>query len=147
MTTHKAYIALGSNLDHPHQQVLTAMDAIHAIDGCNVLKRSKLYETKPVGYLHQPDFINAVVEIETTLSPLDLLHALQQIEKNQGRVREFKNGPRTIDLDLILFGDVVMNTDELVLPHPRMHEREFVMIPLREIAAVVSEPNLDGISG
>lgn len=130
---HKAYIALGSNLDNPREQVLHAMNAIHAIEHCEVVKRSSLYITKPVGYLDQPDFINAVVEVKTTLKPLALLHALQKIEQAQGRVREFKNGPRTIDLDLILFDDVVMNTDELILPHPRMHEREFVLEPLREL--------------
>jgi 2-amino-4-hydroxy-6-hydroxymethyldihydropteridine diphosphokinase len=133
MITHKAYVALGSNLDHPHQQVLTAMEAIDALPGCSVVKRSSLYVTKPVGYLDQPDFVNAVIELSTTLPPLDLLHALQSIEQAQGRIREFKNGPRTIDCDLILYEDCVMNTDELVLPHPRMHERDFVLKPLAEI--------------
>lgn len=133
MITHKAYVALGSNLEDPHQQVLTAMEAIDALPGCSVTKRSSLYVTQPVGYLDQPDFVNAVVEILTSLDPLELLHALQGIEAAQGRVRAFKNGPRTIDCDLILYEDCVMNTEELVLPHPRMHERDFVLRPLEEI--------------
>lgn len=130
---HNAFIALGSNLDNPRAQVLSAMDAIHAIPGCCVIKRSSLYETAPVGYVDQPNFINAVVKIETNLTPLDLLHALQHIEISQGRVRTIKNGPRTIDCDLICYDDIVMKTEELTLPHPRMHERDFVLIPLKEI--------------
>ena len=94
---------------------------------------SSLYLSKPWGYLDQPDFINAVIKIETTLAPLELLHALQTIELAQGRIRTIKNGPRTIDLDLILYEGVVMNSEELTLPHPRMQEREFVMGPLKEI--------------
>lgn len=130
---HKAYVALGSNLNDPRAQVLCAMDAIDHIEGCRVIKRSQLYITKPVGYLNQPDFINAVVELQTSLAPLDLLQALQGIEQHQGRVREFKNGPRTIDLDLILYENIVMETQHLTLPHPRMHERDFVLNPLEEI--------------
>jgi 2-amino-4-hydroxy-6-hydroxymethyldihydropteridine diphosphokinase len=128
-----AFIALGSNLDSPRQQVLLAMEKINTIPGCRVIKRSSLYETAPVGYVDQPHFINAVIKIETELSPLDLLHALQQIEMDQGRTRTIKNGPRTIDCDLILYSTINMQTEELTLPHPRMLERDFVLQPLAEI--------------
>jgi 2-amino-4-hydroxy-6-hydroxymethyldihydropteridine diphosphokinase len=128
-----AFIALGSNLDSPRQQVLLAMEKINTIPGCRVIKRSSLYETAPVGYVDQPHFINAVIKIETELSPLDLLHALQQIEMDQGRTRTIKNGPRIIDCDLILYSTINMQTEELTLPHPRMLERDFVLQPLAEI--------------
>jgi 2-amino-4-hydroxy-6-hydroxymethyldihydropteridine diphosphokinase len=128
-----AYISIGSNMDNPELQVTTAMDSIHAIPGCSVIRRSSLYQTAPVGYVDQPDFVNAVVKIETSLSPLELLHALQQIEHQQKRVRTIKNGPRTIDCDLLTYNHVQVNTAELTLPHPRMYEREFVMKPLLEI--------------
>jgi len=128
-----AYISLGSNLDNPENQVRRAIASINAIPGCAVLKCSSLYQTAPVGYLDQPDFINAVVMIETTLSPIDLLHALQQIEKDQKRMRVMKNGPRTIDCDLLTYNNIVLDSNELILPHPRMNEREFVMKPLLEI--------------
>lgn len=128
-----AFIALGSNLDEPRQQVLQAMDEIHALPDCRVIKRSSLYETAPVGFADQPNFINAVIKVETRLSPLELLHALQTIEIHHGRIRTIKNGPRTLDCDLILYSTVRMSTEELILPHPRMHEREFVLQPLAEI--------------
>jgi len=128
-----AYIALGSNLNNPKHQVLTAIDLIHALPDCTVTQRSSLHLTAPVGYLDQPDFINAVIKVETSLAPLELLHALQKIEIAQGRIRTIKNGPRTIDLDLILYEGVEMDSEELTLPHPRMQEREFVMGPLNEL--------------
>lgn len=132
-SANKAYIALGSNLDNPEQQVLKAIELIDALPDCQVLQRSSLHLTAPVGYLAQPDFVNAVIQIETLLPPLELLHALQKIELDRGRIRTIKNGPRTIDLDLIIYEGVVMNSEELTLPHPRMLEREFVMRPFNEI--------------
>lgn len=130
---HNAYISIGSNIENPKQQVTTAIDSINKIPGCIVIKHSSLYQTKPVGYLDQPDFINAVVHINTTLSPIELLHGLQKIEQQQKRVRLIKNGPRTIDCDLLTYDQVTLSTDELILPHPRMYERDFVMRPLLEI--------------
>lgn len=127
------FIALGSNLEDPTKQVLQAMDAIHQIPHCKVLARSSLYTTAPEGYANQPDFINAVVKVETSLTPVDLLHALQSVEQSQKRVRAFKNGPRTIDCDMLSYDDIVLNTEELILPHPRMLARDFVMKPLLEI--------------
>lgn len=129
-----AYIALGSNLVHPIQQVTTAMDEIAAIPHVQLTKRSSLYATAPVGYDNQPDFINAVVEVETTLSPLALLEALFVIEDAHGRQRPFPNAPRVLDLDLLMHDNVSMQTERLTLPHPRMHARGFVMLPLAEIA-------------
>jgi 2-amino-4-hydroxy-6-hydroxymethyldihydropteridine diphosphokinase len=137
-----AFIALGSNLDNPRQQVLSAMDEIQTIPHCRVLRRSTLYETEPVGFLDQPQFINAVIKIETHLSPLELLHALQKIELSHGRIRTIKNGPRTLDCDLILYSDITLSSDELTLPHPRMHEREFVLQPLAEIEPTWSHKNV-----
>ena len=129
-----AYIALGSNLDNPKQQVLNALDKITADEDISIIKISSIYETAPVGYDNQPHFINAVIEIKTSLTPLALLRRLLQIEIIQGRERPFPNAPRVIDLDLLIYNEVQMQTPELTLPHPRMHERGFVMLPFSEIA-------------
>ena len=94
---------------------------------------SPFYRTKPVGYLDQNDFVNLACSFETSLEPLDLLHKMQDLEQKYKRVRLFKNGPRTLDIDLIIYGDLVINTQELTVPHPRMHERAFVLAPLRDI--------------
>lgn len=129
-----AFIALGSNLNKPKQQVLLAIAAIIQLPHTSLIKNSSLYKTAPVGYDDQPDFINAVLEVETKLSPLALLRELLIVEEKQGRERSFPNAPRVLDCDLLLYDDIVMNTKELILPHPRMHERGFVMLPLAEIA-------------
>lgn len=129
----KTYIGLGSNLENPREQVLRAMAALQTLPHCFSVKCSTLHETAPVGYLDQPHFINAVVELETSLSPLEMLRALQGIETAQGRQRLFKNGPRTLDLDLLWMEGCTLQSDELILPHPRMHERAFVMVPLLEL--------------
>lgn len=105
-----------------------------------VVKRSSLYRTAPVGYANQPDFINAVAQLETGLPAERLLDELQALEARHGRRRSFPNAPRTLDLDLLLYGRLVLKTDRLTLPHPRMREREFVLIPLREIAPDVEIP-------
>jgi len=129
-----AYIALGSNLQDPIKQVTRAFEAIAKLEGTQLLARSSLYQTAPVGYDNQPDFINAVAKIETLLPPLELLRQLLALEASFGRERPFPNAPRILDLDLLLYGDVRMQTSELTLPHPRMHERGFVLLPLAEIA-------------
>jgi 2-amino-4-hydroxy-6-hydroxymethyldihydropteridine diphosphokinase len=103
-----------------------------------LIKASSLYKTAPVGYDNQPDFINAVAEIETDLSPIELLHTLLEIETAHGRERPFPNAPRVLDLDVLLYENTVINTPELTLPHPRMHLRGFVMLPLAEIAPKIS---------
>ncbi len=131
----RAVIALGSNLENPVQQVEAALAAIAALPGVSLLRRSACYQTAPVGYADQPDFINAVCEVQTSLSPEALLTALLEVEQAFGRVRTFRNAPRVLDLDLLLVEGVVLDTDFLTLPHPRMHERAFVMLPLADMAA------------
>lgn len=129
-----AFVALGSNLDAPREQVARGMLEIGALPETRLVKRSSLYRTAPVGFLEQPDFINAVVMVETALAPHALLDGLLAIERRHGRVREFTNAPRTLDLDVLLYGDLVLHEHGLTLPHPRMHERAFVLQPLAEIA-------------
>jgi 2-amino-4-hydroxy-6-hydroxymethyldihydropteridine diphosphokinase len=129
-----AYVALGSNLQQPQVQVSQALKALGDLPQTRVTRRSSLYRTAPVGYDDQPDFINAVAEVETALAPIDLLRALLALEDRHGRERPFPNAPRILDLDLLLYDDVVMQTPELTLPHPRMQDRGFVMLPLAEIA-------------
>lgn len=137
----KAYIALGSNLKDPAKQVEQAFLAINAIPNCSVIKQSSLYETKPVGYDNQPDFINAVAAVETNLTPQALLDALLEIEMIFGRERPFPNAPRILDLDLLWYEDTFIETKKLTIPHPRMHLRAFVMRPLAEIAPDLTLPN------
>jgi 2-amino-4-hydroxy-6-hydroxymethyldihydropteridine diphosphokinase len=129
-----AFVALGSNLDEPRDQVARGILEIGALPETRLLKRSSLYRTAPVGYLDQPDFINAVAMVETALAPHALLDGLLAIERRHGRVREFLNAPRTLDLDVLLYGELVLHEHGLTLPHPRMHERAFVLLPLAEIA-------------
>lgn len=130
----QAFIALGSNLQQPEQQILKAFSEIKSLPKTRLVKQSSLYRTAPVGYDNQPDFINAVVQVDTDLTPRELLRALLAIETKHGRERPFPNAPRVLDLDLLLYSNMVMTTDELTLPHPRMHERGFVLLPLAEIA-------------
>ena len=130
----RAFIAVGSNLQQPRFQVTQAFDLLDGLPQTRLVKRSSLYRTAPVGYDNQPDFINAVAEIETALEPQPLLQALLALESTQGRERPFPNAPRVLDLDLLLYNDTMMQTPELTLPHPRMHTRGFVLLPLAEIA-------------
>jgi 2-amino-4-hydroxy-6-hydroxymethyldihydropteridine diphosphokinase len=129
----RAAIALGSNMDDPQAQVTRAFDELDQLPDTHVVKRSSLYTTKPVGYLDQPDFVNACALVETALAPRALLAELLALEKRHGRVREIPNGPRTLDLDIILYGDAVIDEPGLTIPHPRAHERAFVLDPLREV--------------
>ncbi|MBQ4853123.1 2-amino-4-hydroxy-6-hydroxymethyldihydropteridine diphosphokinase [Rhodanobacter sp. B2A1Ga4] len=129
-----AYVALGSNLGDPRQQLLDAMEALANLPDTRLLQRSRLYRTPPWGVLEQPPFINAAVELDTALSPHALLNALLAIEQHAGRVRGERNGPRTLDLDLLHVDDVQLDDPQLTLPHPRMAERPFVLLPLHDIA-------------
>ena len=129
-----AYVGLGSNLEQPENQVRQAFDELDRLPHTRVVRKSSLYRTAPVGYEPQPQFINAVAQLETGLPAERLLAELQGIERRHGRERTFQNAPRTLDLDLLLFGDSKLNTPQLTLPHPRMHERAFVLAPLLEIA-------------
>lgn len=128
------FIALGSNLQQPAVQIRRGFAALAALPLTNLLKCSSLYASAPVGYADQPDFVNAVASIETTLKPRQLLDALLATEIEHGRRREILNGPRTLDLDLLLYGDLQHREAGLTIPHPRMHERAFVLLPLTEIA-------------
>lgn len=129
-----AYIALGANLGDPAAQVETACGELARLPETRLARRSALYLSKPVGYADQPDFVNAVAGVRTRLSPRDLMRALLEIEARHGRDRAFKNAPRTLDLDLLLYDGLVMRAPGLTLPHPRMAERPFVLLPLAEIA-------------
>jgi 2-amino-4-hydroxy-6-hydroxymethyldihydropteridine diphosphokinase len=133
-----AYIGLGANLGDRLATLRTAVQRLRTFG--RVTAVSSLYETEPVGYLEQPRFLNAVIALETALPPADLLLALLGIERDLGRTRSFPNAPRTLDLDLLLVEDVFLDTPELTLPHPRLPERAFVLVPLAEIAPEVVHP-------
>jgi len=129
----EAYIALGSNMGNREQLLLTAIDLLDEHPGIVVKKVSGMYETDPVGYTDQPPFLNMALALTTALSPLMLLRQLLAFEQQLGRVRQIRWGPRTIDLDLLLYDNVKMDQDELTLPHPRMMERSFVLVPLHDV--------------
>ena len=142
-----AYVALGANLGDARATVLQAMDAIDALPGTQVTQRSPLYRTEPVDS-SGPDYINAVVEISTRMSAPVLLGVLQKMEQAAGRERPYRNAPRTLDLDILLFGDARINSRSLTIPHPRMQERAFVLRPLADIApARVAVEALAAVSG
>lgn len=127
------YIGLGSNLNNPPQQIAHALQAIDALPESQRLQTSSLYHTKPVGPQDQPDFVNAVTKISTELTPRALLQQLQAIERQQGRRPSYRWGPRVIDLDILLYGEQTIHEPDLIIPHPRMWERAFVMDPLSEL--------------
>ena len=129
-----AFVALGANLADPVAQIRAALDALTDLPSSRLLRTSSLYRTAPVGVHGQPDFINAVAALETTLAPHALLAELFAIEARFGRRRDYRHAPRTLDLDLLLYDDATLDTPELRLPHPRMHLRAFVLKPLTEIA-------------
>jgi len=129
-----AFIGLGSNLADPLVQVRQALVELDSIPGTRVTARSSFYRTSPVGLLEQPDFINVVASVRTTLKPQALLAALLAIENRHGRRRSMRNAPRTLDLDLLLYGEQILGQDGLTLPHPRLQERAFVLAPFAEIA-------------
>jgi len=129
-----AYVGIGSNLEDPRAHVMQAFTELDQMPHTRVVKKSSLYRSAPVGHAAQPDFVNAVAGLETGLPAERLLAELQEIEARHGRQRSFPNAPRTLDLDLLLFGSARLNTASLKIPHPRMHERAFVLKPLLEIA-------------
>lgn len=137
------FIALGSNLGDRELNLLRAVGEIGKLPGSRVTALSGFYETEPVGGVEQPDFVNAVLKLETSLSPRQLLASLQRIETDVfRRVRTVQWGPRTIDLDILFYGDLVLTEDGLIIPHPRLHERRFVLHPLAEIAPDLVHPVL-----
>lgn len=131
---HVAFIGLGSNLSEPLSQVAHAIAALDGLPHTRVVKCSSMYRSAPVGYLDQPDFINAVVQVETGLTPRALLEALLVLELECGRTREFLNAPRTLDLDVLMYDDLIHHEHGLTIPHPQIHLRAFVLQPLVEIA-------------
>ena len=129
----KAAIALGSNLDGPEARVRRAFAQLAALPRTMVAARSPLYRTAPVGYADQPPFINACALVETRLPARELLDGLLEIERREGRVRDVPNGPRTLDLDIVLYGGAIIDEPGLCVPHPRAHERAFVLAPLVDV--------------
>jgi 2-amino-4-hydroxy-6-hydroxymethyldihydropteridine diphosphokinase len=136
----RAFVGLGANLGDPAAQVRAAIAALGHLPRTHVVATSHLYRTAPIGYVDQPEFVNAVAALHTELGPQGLHAELRRIEAAHGRERSFPNAPRTLDLDLLLYGGETFATPELVVPHPRMHERAFVLAPLTEIAPEVVIP-------
>ena len=136
-----AYLGIGSNLDDPVSQVKEALEELDGIPDSVLVSQSSLYASKPMGPADQPDYVNAVAALDTLLSAGELLQALQNIEQRLGRERDGEKwGPRIIDLDLLLYGKKTIKTDTLTVPHPGLHERDFVIIPLAEIAGNLNIP-------
>ena len=139
---HTAYIGLGSNLQDPPSQLQRALAAIARLPDTQLLAQSALYRSAALGYADQPDFVNAVAKIATALTPQALLQALLKIEHQQGRERTFRNAPRSLDLDVLLYDEIQLHEPGLTIPHPQMHLRAFVLQPLLEIAPDVSIPGI-----
>ncbi|NLF55738.1 MAG: 2-amino-4-hydroxy-6-hydroxymethyldihydropteridine diphosphokinase [Thauera phenolivorans] len=136
----RAYVAFGANLGDPRKAFALACARLAALPRTGIVARSSLYRSAPVGVEDQPDYINAVIALDTALAPRALLEALLSIEAEGGRTRDFHRAPRTMDLDLLLHDDIVLDEPGLQLPHPRMHERAFVLQPLAEIAPTATIP-------
>lgn len=137
----RSIVALGGNLDHPVARLLKVMSELDDLPRTQLLRVSSLYRTAPVGFADQPDFINAAALIETALQPQALMAELLAMETRHGRVRSMQNGPRTLDLDMLLYENHVLDDSFVTLPHPRMHERAFVLAPLLEIFPDCEIPN------
>lgn len=136
-----AHLGLGSNENSPHDRCIEAVQRLVRLNTIRLVQCSSFYRTEPVGEKQQDWFINAALEIRTTLSPDDLLVVLQEVEKEMGRIKTVRNGPRIIDLDILLFNqDIVSNEDRLIIPHPELHKRRFVLIPMNDIASYVIHP-------
>lgn len=132
-----AYIGLGSNMGDRESYLQQAVERLNEHPQIQVIASSSIYETEPVGYADQASFLNKVISVCTSLTSHELLYFMLHVEAELGRVRDIRFGPRTVDLDLLLYGDQQMNTTDLILPHPRMEERAFVLIPLVEVMALV----------
>ena len=140
-----AYIGLGANLGEPEAALREAIEALAALPDSALRTRSSFYRTAPIDAIG-PDFLNAVVHLDTRLAPHALLAALQRIEQAHGRERAYRNAPRTLDLDLLLYGDHLIETPTLTVPHPRLHERAFVLRPLAEIAPALIVPGRGSVA-
>lgn len=139
---HDVYIGIGSNMGNKTDNIKKSIDIISDSKYCKVLNRSSCYETRPIGYVDQNNFQNCVVEIKTIFTPKKLIEFLMTVERDLKRERKIKWGPRTIDLDVLLYDDIISSAKEIIIPHPRMHERLFVLKPLSEIAPYVLHPIL-----
>jgi 2-amino-4-hydroxy-6-hydroxymethyldihydropteridine diphosphokinase len=139
---HIAFVGIGSNLGDKIGHCEKAIAELVGTDSNRLLSRSSLYRTRPVGYLDQDWFVNGVFQMETHLDPFDLLRAMKGVESSMGRARTVRWGPRIVDLDLLFYDDAVIQTPEVEIPHPRLHERQFVLIPLAEIAPGLVHPVL-----
>lgn len=135
-----AFISIGSNIGDRFQHLKDSIQALHSHDRISVGSVSSIYETAPVGYTDQADFLNVVISVSTELDAHELLATCQEIEHELGRVRDVRWGPRTVDLDILLYNHDDIETESLIVPHPRMHERAFVLVPLLEIAPTVVHP-------
>ena len=142
----RAYVGLGANIGPRETTLVRAVDRLRATDGIEVLAVSQLRETEPVGVVDQPPFLNGAVELETALAPRELLDVLLEIERALGRVRHERWGPRTVDLDLLVYGDEIVDEPGLSVPHPRLHERRFALEPLSELAPELDVPGLGRVS-
>jgi 2-amino-4-hydroxy-6-hydroxymethyldihydropteridine diphosphokinase len=131
----QVYLGIGSNKNHPYFRINTVLRQINRIKSTNIVKKSGLYVTKPLGPQAQPNFINSVIEIKTNLEPLELLYELQNLEKLHNRKKTKRWGPRSMDIDILIYNNLIMNTDKLVIPHPGLEYRDFVLIPLYEITS------------
>lgn len=144
----RAYVGLGSNLGDREHTLRRALELVEGEPGIAVVSVSSFRETEPVGYLEQPPFLNAAAELETELPPRDLLDRLLAVERSLGRVRDGPRfGPRTVDLDLLLYGDEVLDEPGLTVPHPRLHERRFALEPLAELDPELSVPGRGQVTG
>ena len=141
-----AYIGLGSNLEDPRAQVVRALAELAEVSGSRLLAQSSLYRTPPMGPAGQPDYVNAVAALETTLAPHALLDALQAIERRHARLRDVRWGPRTLDLDLLTYGALQLHDARLTVPHPGIASRAFVLVPLAEIAPTLDIPGLGPVA-
>ena len=130
----QVYLGIGSNKNHPYFRINTVLKQINRLTSTNIVKKSSLYVTKPLGPQAQPNFINCVIEIRTNLEPLALLYELQNLERVHNRKKTKRWGPRSMDIDILIYNNLIMNTDKLTIPHPGLKYRDFVLIPLYEIA-------------
>jgi 2-amino-4-hydroxy-6-hydroxymethyldihydropteridine diphosphokinase len=131
----QVYLGIGSNKNHPYFRINTVLKQINRIKTTNIVKKSSLYVTKPLGPQAQPNFINSVIKIKTNLSPDELLDELQKLEKLHNRKKTKRWGPRSMDIDILIYNKIIMNTEKLVIPHPGLEYRDFVLIPLYEITS------------
>ena len=138
----RAFIGLGSNIEPRETYLQKALQSIANNEQTKLVTTSSIYETAPVGYKHQNNFLNMVVEVETTFSSIELLRFCQAVENEFGRKRTIKNGPRTLDLDILVYNNENRSLEDLTIPHPRLHERAFVLVPFHEIAPELTLPNL-----